>query len=147
MSERIFGVGLLLLASGGLWFGWDLHAPVEYEPVGPRAFPLLVYALLGLCSLALVFARGKPVRWAPPPVLLRVGGLFAIVALYAFLFDKLGFILATGLMVVPVSRCFGGTWKQAVFSGAGLAVGLFILFDRLLDVALPAGLWLKPVLG
>lgn len=147
MSERIFGAGLLLLAAGGIWFGWDLRAPVEYEPVGPRAFPLLVYALLGLCSLGLIFGRSEPVRWAPPPVLIRIGGLFAIMLLYAFLFDKIGFILATALMVVPVSRFFGGNWRQSVVSGVGLAVGLFILFDRLLDVALPTGLWLKPVLG
>ena len=50
-------------------------------------------------------------------------------------------------MTVPVARFFGGTWRQAVVGGIGLGAGLFVLFDRLLDVALPAGLWLKPLLG
>jgi len=147
MSERIFGAVLLLLSVAGVALGWGLQAPVSYEPVGPRAFPLLVFALLGVCSLALIAGKPQPTKWAPPPVLLRVGGLFLIVLIYAFLFDKIGFALSTALMTVPVARFFGGTWRQALVGGVGLGVGFFVFFDRVLDVALPVGLWLKPILG
>lgn len=147
MSERIFGVVLLLLSAAGIGLGWGLQAPVSYEPVGPRAFPLLVFTLLGVCSLALIASKPQPTKWAPPPVLLRVGGLFVIVLVYALLFDRLGFALSTALMTVPVARFFGGSWRQALLGGAGLGIGLFVFFDRVLDVALPAGLWLKPILG
>ena len=78
--------------------------------------------------------------WAPPPVLKRIGLLFLIVLVYALLFDKLGFMIATALMTVPVARFFGGTWKQGIVGGIGLGVGMFFFFDRLLDVALPTGL-------
>lgn len=147
MSERIFGVCLLFLSAGGILVGWDLKAPVEYEPVGPRAFPLLVFGLLGVCALALVLSRPAPTHWAPPAVLLRVGALFGVVLAYAFLFDKLGFIVSTALMTVPVARFFGGSWRQALVGGAGLGVSLFVLFDRVLDVALPTGLWLNSLSG
>ncbi|MCB1957817.1 MAG: tripartite tricarboxylate transporter TctB family protein [Rhodocyclaceae bacterium] len=147
MSERIFGLALLALAAAGIFIGWDLKAPISYEPVGPRAFPLLVFALLGLCGIALIFSRRAATPWAPPAVLLRVGALFGIVLLYALLFDKLGFILATLLMCLPLARLFGASWKQASIGGAVMGVSLFILFDRVLDVALPAGYWLKPLLG
>lgn len=147
MSERIFGVFLLLLSAAGIFVGWDLQAPVAYEPVGPRAFPLLVFLLLGLCAAALIASRPQPTKWAPPTVLLRIGALFVIILLYAYVFDKLGFVLSTALMCVPVAHFFGGSWRQALIGGAGLGVGLSILFDRVLDVALPAGLWLKPLLG
>ncbi|MCB1929817.1 MAG: tripartite tricarboxylate transporter TctB family protein [Rhodocyclaceae bacterium] len=147
MSERVFGVLLLLLSAAGLVIGWDLRAPVSYEPVGPRAFPLLVFVLIGACALALVFSRRAPTRWAPPAVLGRVGGLFVVVLLYALLFDKLGFIVSTTLMCLPLARLFGASWKQALAAGACMGVALFILFDRVLDVALPAGQWLKPMLG
>ena len=56
MSERIFGGVLLLVSLAGIWIGWDLQAPMSYEPVGPRAFPLLVLFLLGLCAIALMLA-------------------------------------------------------------------------------------------
>ncbi|MBX3684886.1 MAG: tripartite tricarboxylate transporter TctB family protein [Rhodocyclaceae bacterium] len=147
MSERIFGVFLLLLSAGGIFIGWDLKAPISYEPVGPRAFPLLVFTLLGICSLGLVLSKRPATTWAPSPVLLRVGGMFVAVLAYALLFDKLGFVISTALMSIPLSRYFGGTWKQSLLAGAGLGVILFLLFDKLLDVALPIGFWLKPLLG
>jgi putative tricarboxylic transport membrane protein len=147
MSERIFGAFLLLLSVAGIWIGWDLKAPISYEPVGPRAFPLLVFSLLGICALGLMITRRPETEWAPPPVLLRVGGMFLTVLAYAFLFDKLGFVISTALMSVPLARFFGGTWKQSALAGVGLGVLLFLFFDRLLDVALPIGFWLKPLLG
>jgi putative tricarboxylic transport membrane protein len=147
VSERIFGIFLLLIAAGGIFFGWGLAAPISYEPVGPRAFPLLVFALLTVCSLGLIATRRPPTAWAPAPVLRRIGAMFVIILGYALLFDLLGFILATTLASVPLGMLFGGSWKQSVIGGAGLGVGLFLLFDRLLDVALPTGLWLKPLLG
>lgn len=147
MSERIFGVFLLLLSVAGVILGWDLKAPISYEPVGPNAFPVLVFSLLGVCAFILVVTHRPPTDWAPSGVLLRIGGLFLIVLAYAWLFDKLGFMLATLVMTVPLARFFGGTWKQATLGGIGLGIVLFILFDRLLDVALPTGQWLKPLLG
>lgn len=147
MSERVFGVFLAMLAIGGIYFGWGLQAPVSYEPVGPRAFPVLVFALLGICAVCLVVSHRPPTAWAPPPVLLRIGGMFVIVLAYAFLFDKLGFVLSTALMSVPLARFFGGSWKQSLLTGAVLGVALFFFFDYLLDVVLPRGAWLKPLLG
>ena len=148
MSERIFGGVLLLVSLAGIWIGWDMRAPFSYEPVGPRAFPLLILFLLGLCALALMVQKRAAVAdWAPAPVMVRIGLLFAVVLVYALLFDRLGFVLSTALMALPVARFFGGSWKQAAVGGIGLGAGLYILFDRLLDVALPGGLWLGSLLG
>ena len=68
------------------------------------------------------------------------------VFIYAFLFQLLGFTLATTLMSIPVGMAFGGTWKQSLLGGAGLGLGLFLLFDKLLDVVLPTGV-LSFILG
>jgi putative tricarboxylic transport membrane protein len=147
MSERIFGGVLLLVSIAGIWIGWDLQPPFSYEPVGPRAFPLLVLFLLGVCAVTLMMEKHSDTTWAPGPVLVRIGVLFLIVLAYALLFDKLGFIIATALMTIPVARFFGGSWRQSVVGGIGMAVGMFFFFDRLLDVALPTGQWLNQILG
>jgi putative tricarboxylic transport membrane protein len=61
---------------------------------------------------------------------------------YAALFLSLGFVFATVLVTIGVGRLFGGTWKQTVIGGTLLGIGLYVLFDILLDVALPVGdLW------
>ncbi len=143
MSERIFGGVLLLVCIAGIWIGLDYKPPISYEPVGPRAFPILVLTLLGVCAVSLMLSRHSEVQWAPGPVLVRIGALFLIVLIYALLFDKLGFIIATALMTIPVARFFGGTWPQSVAGGVGLGVGMYFFFDRLLDVALPTGQWLN----
>ncbi len=147
MSERIFGVVLLLLSAAGIWIGWDLKAPISYEPVGPRAFPILVLALIAVCAVPLVFTRREATDWAPSPVLVRVGVMFVVLLAYAYFFERLGFMLSTALMTVPIARFFGGSWKQSVIGGVVMAVVLFVLFDKLLDVALPTGLWFKHLLG
>ena len=77
----------------------------------------------------------------------RIGLLFLVVLGYALLFDRLGFVIATALVTLPVARLFGASWKQALASGVGLGIGLFYFFDRLLDVALPTGLWLNAITG
>lgn len=147
MSERILGGVLLLVSVAGILIGWNYVPPVSYEPVGPRAFPLLILFLLGICAIALMLDKKSETTWAPPPVLARIALLFLIVLAYALLFDKLGFVIATALMSIPVARFFGGSWKQCVLGGIGLGVGMFFFFDRLLDVALPTGLWLNGILG
>lgn len=147
MSERILGGVLLFISIAGIWIARSFEAPFSYEPVGPRAFPMLILALLGISAIALMLEKKSDTTWAPPPVMKRIGALFVIVLIYAWLFDKLGFILATVLMVIPVARFFNASWKHAIAGGVGLGAGLFILFDRLLDVALPTGLWLNNILG
>lgn len=147
MSERIFGVFLLLTSVAGIIIGWDLKAPISYEPVGPNAFPVMIFSLLAVCAVGLIITHRPPTDWAPPRVLKQIGGLFLIILAYAWLFDKLGFVLATVLMTIPLARFFGGTWKNAILGGFGIGVVFFILFDRVLDVALPTGQWLKPLLG
>lgn len=144
MSERVFGVCLLVFSCAGIWIGWDLQAPVSYEPIGPRAFPLLVLSLLAVCALALMFGGGGTPTVGPPRAVLgRIGLLFGVLLAYALLFEKLGFVIATALATIPIARAFGGTWRAAVVGGVGLGIGLFLFFDRLLDVVLPTGAWLK----
>ena len=47
MSERIFGGVLVLISLVGLFIARGFEAPFSYEPVGPKAFPMIVLALLG----------------------------------------------------------------------------------------------------
>jgi putative tricarboxylic transport membrane protein len=38
-----------------------------------------------------------------------------------------------------VGLAFGGNWKQSLAGGVCLGLGLFLLFDKLLEVTLPTG--------
>ncbi|MNT80318.1 Tripartite tricarboxylate transporter TctB family protein [compost metagenome] len=61
-------------------------------------------------------------------------------AAYAFLFQWLGFVIATSLMTVFVGRLFGGSWAKCAIGGGVMSLFFFVLFDKVLDVVLPGGL-------
>lgn len=68
MNDRLLGIIALVLAAFMTWAGWDIEAPFAYEPVGPRAFPLLIALIIGLCGLRLASRAGipsSPIRRAP----------------------------------------------------------------------------------
>ncbi|MDQ7985273.1 tripartite tricarboxylate transporter TctB family protein, partial [Pseudomonas sp. G34] len=54
MQERIFAGVSLLLCIGLALMAWSYHAPFSYEPVGPRAFPLLLIVMIALGSIYLL---------------------------------------------------------------------------------------------
>jgi putative tricarboxylic transport membrane protein len=140
MSDRVLGAVCVVASAAMAWAAQDYAAAISYEPVGPRAFPLLLAGGLGLSGLWLVLRPGagaaafRGVPWRPTAL------CAAAVLVYALLFQWLGFPLATALMAVPVGMAFGGSWKQALTGGAALGLVLYLLFDKLLDVVLPAGL-------
>lgn len=143
-SDRVLGILAIVMGTGMAFLARGYAAQVEYEPVGPRAFPLLLAALITLCGAWMVFKPSHDAHFGNRLQLRSVGLCGLIVVLYAVLFQVLGFVLATALMSIPVGRIFGGTWKQSVATGIGMGVVLFVLFDTLLDVVLPVGL-LKPL--
>ncbi|MCB1996793.1 MAG: tripartite tricarboxylate transporter TctB family protein [Burkholderiaceae bacterium] len=146
MSDRILGAACLVVAAGMAWAAKDYAAPISYEPVGPRAFPLLLAGLMAAGGAWLVVRPSAHHSGLGLAQVRTLGMAVVAVFLYAALFQWLGFTLATALMAVPVGMAFGGHWRQALAAGVGLGVVLFLMFDKLLDVVLPTGL-LAFVLG
>lgn len=146
MSDRVLGAACVGTAAAMAWAARGYEAPYSYEPLGPSAFPLLLAAGLALGGLWLVFKpavgteafRGVP--WK------ATGLCMVAVLVYAMLFQTLGFALATTLMAVPVGMAFGGSWARSLAGGAALGLGFHFLFDKVLDVTMPAGV-LSFVLG
>ncbi|MBU1351049.1 MAG: tripartite tricarboxylate transporter TctB family protein [Gammaproteobacteria bacterium] len=155
MSDRILGAVCVVVGAGMAWAAQGYAAEISYEPVGPRAFPLLLSALMVACGAWLVVRPGvaataegdgagaEAARWQNlKPLALAV----LAIGLYVSLFQWLGFPLATALMALPVGMAFGGNWRQSLAAGAGMGVVLYLMFDKLLDVILPTGL-LSFILG
>lgn len=146
MSERILGAVCVVVGAGMAWAAHSYVAPISYEPVGPRAFPLLLAGLMAAVGAWLVVRPGPQGFVLARDHLMPIGLAVLAVFVYAGLFQLLGFTLATTLMALPVGMAFGGSWKQSLAAGAGLGLVLFLLFDRLLDVVLPTGI-LSFILG
>jgi putative tricarboxylic transport membrane protein len=100
---------------------------------------------MAACGAWLMARPDKHAEFAGGGQLHKIALCAAAIVIYALLFQLLGFVIATALMALPVGRIFGGTWRQCMFTGIGMGVVLYVLFDKLLDVVLPLGV-LKPLL-
>ena len=157
-AELIISLAVVALGAGVAVGTTRLSGAGGYARIGPNAAPAVIAGGLILLGLWLFYealsggwrntlpdqpeARGEHPFHAAAFVWVSVG-LFAEM----LLIDRAGFVLAQAALFACVARGFGS--KRSVRDSAiGLALGLgvFLFFDKFLNVNLPAG-WLKPILG
>ncbi|WP_459199989.1 tripartite tricarboxylate transporter TctB family protein [Pseudomonas tremae] len=143
--QRIFAAVLLLACAGLALMAWPYQAPFSYEPVGPRAFPLLMLGLMGIALLYLLIRPTTIVHTEEEPALdretlVKIGLCIVLLLIFAGLFEPLGFILSSILIGIPMARLYGGRWLPSVVVVILMSVGLYLLFDKAMDVPLPLGL-------
>ena len=139
MSDRIFAVIWLFVCAVIIVQMWQLEVPFAYEPVGPKAFPMLLAVLMALCAVFMLLRPDTDIHWPEGGALVKGAVLIAVLLVYAALFEWLGFPLGTTLMVFVVCLLFGGRWLTGVIAGVLTGVIGYLFFDRLLQVTLPLG--------
>ena len=137
----IIALALAALAAVLVWDARQLSSTSMYG-MGPEAMPIVVAVGLGLLAIGnLIDAlRGNlPPRESADPraVLLILAGLALLIAIIGF---GGGFILATSALFVTTSAAFG---RRAVLADSAIALVMstliYLAFDRLLTLSLPAG--------
>ena len=140
MYVRVFAAIWLLVCAGLTLVAWGFEAPFAYDPVGPRAYPLLLLFLMGCGALWLLC---KPHGDPTPPFdwAMARRALFCVLILlgYALLFEPLGFVITTALATFALAVLFNGRLVPCLISSVLMGVLLYGLFDLLLDVPLPLG--------
>jgi putative tricarboxylic transport membrane protein len=117
------------------------------DPLGPRAFPILIGICLLLASVLLVFETRQAKQPAAAGALGRlfmdrkVLGTLAAMIVFALVFETLGYLLSSVLFLLALTSLVhrGHPLLNATVS-IGFAVVSYLLFDKLLGVALPQGL-------
>ena len=145
LVQRVFAVAMLLVCLGLAVMAWPYQAAFSYEPVGPRAFPLLMLALMGLGLLYMIFRPSAVVHSEDDPkldreTLTKIGLCVVLLRVFAGTFETLGFILSSVLIGIPMARLYGGRWLPSIVIISLMSVGLYLLFDIAMDVPLPLGL-------
>jgi putative tricarboxylic transport membrane protein len=119
-----------------------LHVGTPTEPQ-PGFFPFMSGAfILVLSSIILVqgwLGRGnRPAKFGEVrrPALLVV----ALIAFVAVL-EPLGYLITSLIIVALVLRIMGiRSWRVLLTTSFAMSIGTFVLFDRLLGIALPVGI-------
>lgn len=141
-GDRLVGLVAVL---GAVAFGAaasTLPLPFFSDPLGPRAFPLLIAAVIGVCGLVMLL------RPDPDPDWPSAGGWGAltiatlVLLAYAYALQPLGFLIPTAIAATILSWQIDPRPRFAVVAGPALSIGLFLLFRFVLGlglVAFPAG--------
>lgn len=142
--QRLFLTALLVVYAVLAYATTTYEAPFSYEPVGPRAFPLLLLALLAAGTVYLIIRPGHMAEEnADTPLTRQVLGRLVLcvlaLSLFAFFFERLGFVVSAFLFAIAMCRLYNGRWVTSVITAAVMALAFYGLFDRLLDVPLPLG--------
>ena len=145
LLQRIFASVLLLVCVGLALMAWPYQAAFSYEPVGPRAFPHLMLGLMGLGLIYMIVRPTPVVHSEEDPqldrdTLLKIAVCVVLLLIFAGTFEPLGFILSSILIGIPMARLYGGRWMPSVVIISVMSVGLYLLFDKAMDVPLPLGL-------
>lgn len=142
-SDRIFGLVALMVALAYVASATQIQTSFLSDPIGPKAFPILVGAVAAICSLVLIVRPDPDPEWPDT----RTWGslLIAVIVLvgYAFALKPMGFLIPTAITAAILSYQISPRAMPAALSGLGLSVGLFVLFKFALGLSLvpfPKGL-------
>ncbi len=139
----LFSLFLVYLAIGYV-------APIAYDPIGPRPYPILIFSLTALLTLVIAF---RPARFTKVidlgynnVVLRNLVLCVSALLIYSLIFEPLGFVIATTLMCFAVGLLFAGNPIKSLIFSVVISIALYVLFDIALDVILPLGI-LSGIMG
>ena len=149
-GPRLAGLFLLAASVAILLAVTAIPGRGGYATSGPRFVPLIV--AIGLILLSALFllrtwvrpdvalaersaSEDEATHWATP------GLILAVLLVYAFALEPIGYPLATTIVFVALARILGSrALVRDVIAGLVLGFGLFTAFTQYLGVSLPAGL-------
>lgn len=148
MADRIFGcIALAIAIIYGFIAFTIIRAPFQYDPLGPETWPRILSVVAGLCCLYVIIRPDKGKFKLLGNTLVRILVIVVLLTGYAYLFEPLGFIVATALFCAVLSRMLGASNWQAVLFGVVSGVAGYGLCSGLLDLNLPFGEVFKSLRG
>ena len=139
LTDRVTGVLLLLFAG---WYGYQattFKVSFMVDPVGPKAFPLILAGLMALLSLYLIIKPDPSPVWPGKSTWLKIGLITLTFIIYAYMMVPIGFVLSTTFVVTALALIFQGPPLKSFVGALVLSAALYGLFDTVLDLSLPTG--------
>jgi putative tricarboxylic transport membrane protein len=141
MSDRIFGGATIVLALLMVWATGLIEESFIQDPLGPKAFPLVIAGVMGIAGLVMIFKPDAEPHW---PSMVKFAELLATVGVfiaYAQVLPMAGFVLSTAVASVFLVWRLGGTTRQSLIGGIVISVGIYALFQHVLGLNLAKGPW------
>jgi len=145
-ADRLSGALLLVFAALMGYFAWKLPLGTFHRP-GPGFFPLFLAFVLGPLALLLLLSSlmavpvQKEKKVHPPKGDRRkIFYILGSLLVYAFCFDRFGFLISTFLFFVLLKPLVQKSWGYVLSGSLLVTVLSYLIFDTLLQSQLPRGI-------
>ncbi|KJZ14319.1 tricarboxylic transport membrane protein [Marinomonas sp. S3726] len=141
LNDRVFGMLMLILA---VVYGWEAtQFPEPFggeESVGPETFPIILSFFLGASAIYMMLKPDPDEAWPVLPMLLELISVVIAILVFAWAIEPLGFIPAAVGVVTYLAWRMGADLKMSLIIGVSSSVAIFLIFNNVLELALPLGL-------
>lgn len=143
-SDVVLG-GVAAMLGAAVFLNSLSFPPMSGGWPGPGFFPEILGVLLVVFG-GVVLAQGfRPhdgrAETYQPAAILKAGLVLVSIAFYAAVVQKLGFLLTATLVVTGLMLLLGVRVLLALPAGVAVAVFCLALFEKVLRVPLPPGMW------
>lgn len=140
-NDRVFGAIGVVIAAIMVWRAILIEESFIQDPLGPKAFPYVIAAVLGLSSAIIALMPDENPAWPPLSRLAEIGLAVAVMIAYAQMLPVAGFLLATAFAAAFLSWRLGTPPVQAAIAGIAISGGIYVVFKLILGLSLARGPW------
>lgn len=140
----------ILLGGGGIILGLAAFAQAQTFPKmpdgtpGPSLFPQILGVMLAITGAIIVFQSMRPhgeVETYTRGAVIRAALVLVAIAFYIAVVQMLGFLITAVFVTGGLMFILGVRWKIALPTTVLLVFFSMILFEKILRVPLPIGIW------
>ena len=135
-SDRIFGLVVILVALAFIASAFQIQTSFLSDPVGSRTFPILIASAAILAAVTVIARPDAEPEWPGPRVFGRLALALVMLVGYAYALKPGGFLLPTAVVAAVLSYLIVPRISAAALTGAGLSVGLYVIFKYALGLSL-----------
>ena len=136
MSDRLFGVIVLIASVAYILAASNIPTGFLVDPVGPKLFPRLVGAVAALCAILIILQPDEEPVWPALTTWFSLAIAVSVLIGYAYTLKPLGFLIPTAVAAGILSYQIRPRPLAALLTGLGLSGGLFLIFKYALGLSL-----------
>ena len=139
MSDRIFASICIALAVLMGWGATIIEESFIQDPLGPKAFPLVIAVVLAACGVAMFLRPDEDPVWPHRRKQIQLLWTIGAMILYVQFLPVVGFLVATAIGAGFLSWQLGASVKQACWGGFSISVSIYVVFKLVLGLSLARG--------
>ncbi|HSM19270.1 MAG TPA: tripartite tricarboxylate transporter TctB family protein [Hyphomicrobiales bacterium] len=141
MNDRLLGVVCLALAAFLIWRATLVELSFIVDPLGPKAFPIIIGGVLGLAGLYPLLKPDPQLAWPGAGGFIEIAIAVIVLIAYALLLPEVGFVVTTAVAASILGWRLGSRPLMAAIAGTSISLGIYVIFHLILGLSLARGPW------